>query len=165
MIFKKSFKKQFVPLLEKATKHKMFTDCKFNCITSDTFVIYRCEERFGDYMQEKLGGEPSYPQSLEITCEKDFSSRDSNSNYIALTIPFCENNALFFDLELELDLACDTHKARDMFSAVECSTTACDPRDEKINGLYMRIENVTEKNFDQKLDLLLDAAYTLLENM
>ena len=162
-LFKKSYKSKFAKKLGRATQHKMFEGCKFRCITSDMFVIYICDnENLGKYMTKKLG-EPSHPQSLEITCNKDDSSHN-DSNLITLIIPFDEDFSPFLDEELET--ACQAHNARNNFAAVECRTTYCDIRDEEaINGLKLMISGVTEDNCDEKLDLLLVATYTLLENM
>ena len=141
----------------------MFEGCKFRCIAADTAITYNCDnEELGKYMTKKLG-EPSHPQTLEITCEQDDSSHN-DSNLITLIIPFGEDFSPFLDEELET--ACQAHKARKKFAAVTCQTTACDVRcPEEINGLILMISDVNENNFDEKLELLLEATYTLLENM
>ena len=161
-LFKKSYKSRFAAKLGKATQHKMFTNCEFKCSTSDSFINYSCDI-YGDYLIQKLGGEPYICRELEITCEKDDSS-NNDSNLIKLIIPFSEDFSPFLDEELEA--ACQAHKTRKKFAAVTCQTTACDVRvPEEINGLILMISDVNENNFDEKLELLLDAVYTLLENM
>ena len=161
-LFKKSYKRKYGKKFEKATQHKMFSGCKFQYFTADEFLSYSCNnDDLSGYMCGKIG-EPDYPQRLEISCDKDYSLNDGSA-VIKLILPF-DDFSPFLDEELEAIR--QAHNARKEFSAVECTLTYCDVREEdKMNGLQLVVDGVDEENFEEKLDLILEATYTLLENI
>ena len=153
MLFKKSFKKKFEPVLRKITEHKLFEDCVLESKDLKTFIHYFAysSASLSDYLRKKIGvDECLYPVELFVD---EVKGVDKTGGF-SLTLRFTEER--YEEVGLGLISADFERKYKDLITFNQWD------RDKSIN---LSMQNVSEANFERALNMFLDEAYTIMESL